>query len=165
MSRRWVLNASPVIILAKINHAWLFKKLADEVIMPQAVAEEINVGPPHDNAVSLLKKGYFQIIDEFNILPEIIAWDLGKGETAVLSYVYANPKWTAILDDGLARKCAKSFLLSVKGTLGIVLLAKKHGIIPSASDVLHGLKQVDYRIDDKVIEKALWKTVGEAWKS
>ena len=69
-------------------------------------------------------------------LPEILAWDLGKGETAVLSYALTNPGWTAIIDDRAARKCAMSFSIPIKGTLAVVILAKKHGLVDSAADVL-----------------------------
>jgi predicted nucleic acid-binding protein len=49
-----------------------------------------------------------------------MAWDLGAGETAVLSYALANSGWTAVVDDNAARKCARSFAISAKGTLAVV---------------------------------------------
>ena len=75
----------------------------------------------------------------------------------------AEPNWTAILDDAAARKCARTFSVSVKGTLAIVLSAKQRGLIPSASQVVQALVDVGFRIDDRIIKEALAQTVGEQW--
>jgi predicted nucleic acid-binding protein len=94
---------------------------------------------------------------------ELLAWDLGEGETAVLSWAIHRQKWTAILDDGQARKCAKSFSVPTKGTLGVVLLAKQQGHIPSAAKAIQALLGADFRLDDDLIREALAQTVGETW--
>jgi predicted nucleic acid-binding protein len=44
-----------------------------------------------------------------------------------------------------------------------VLLAKKQGLISSATDVLTSLRAIGFRLDDKTIHKALRHTVGEDW--
>ena len=93
----------------------------------------------------------------------MLAWDLGDGETAVLSYALANHGWTAILDDRAARKYALSFSIPYKGTLAIVILARKHNIIPSAAASLHSLQSAGLRLDDEVIRAALRNLVGEEW--
>jgi len=96
-------------------------------------------------------------------VPEIHAWDLGKGETAVLSHSFINPDCVAIIDDSAARKCARTFQIPHKGTLGVVILAKKQGLISSAADVMHSLQVAGIRLDDKVIRTVLRETVGEDW--
>jgi predicted nucleic acid-binding protein len=93
----------------------------------------------------------------------LLAWDLGRGETAVMAYALANPGWTAVLDDNAARKCARALNILVKGTLAIVILAKVRGFIPSASDVLRQLQTVGYRINDDIVREALQRTVNETW--
>lgn len=45
MIERWIVDASPLIVLAKVNHQHLLTALADEVVVPQAVVDEINAGP------------------------------------------------------------------------------------------------------------------------
>lgn len=96
-------------------------------------------------------------------LPEILAWDLGKGETAVLSYALTNPGWTAIIDDRAARKCAMSFSIPIKGTLAVVILAKKHGLVDSAADVLRSLQAAGIRLDNQMIRDILKKMTNEDW--
>ncbi|MDM8527531.1 DUF3368 domain-containing protein [Anaerolineales bacterium HSG24] len=158
------MNASPLIVLAKVGQAELPLLLTNELAIPRAVVTEINAGPANDPAKQLLTTNRFTVIDTPLPPPEILAWDLGAGETAVLSFVLHNKDWTAILDDAAARKCARSFSLSVKGTLAVILLAKQNGIISSAAEVIRSLQTVGLRLNDNLIRQALWQTVGETWE-
>jgi predicted nucleic acid-binding protein len=163
VTERWVLNASPLIVLARVGQEHLFHTLADEVVVPRAVAVEIEAGPADDPARQFIAGGYFAIVEAVPV-PEVLAWDLGAGETAVLSYALRKPEWTVILDDAAARKCARSFGLRLKGTLAVVILAKQRGLIPSATDVLRSLLDIGFRLDENIIREALSRTVGEKWE-
>lgn len=162
MTEQWVLNASPLIVLARVGHEHLFDLLTKKVVIPKAVAEEIKNGPIDDPARQAIINGLFTIV---NSAPasEVLAWDLGAGETAVLSYALKESGWTAILDDAAARKCAKSFNLPLKGTLAVIILAKQRGLIPSASNILRSLLKNGFRLNDRIIRESLSRTVGEKW--
>ncbi len=108
MSECWVLNASPIIVLARVGQEHLFDALADEVAVPQAVVDEIQAGPAGDPGRQAVASGRFPVVDT-TLAPEVLAWDLGIGETAVLSYALEESGWTVIVDDAAARKCAQSF--------------------------------------------------------
>lgn len=163
MSERWVLNASPIIVLARVGQEHLFDALAHEVVVPRAVVDEIQAGPTGDPARQVVASGQFTLVAATPV-PEVLAWDLGTGETAVLSYALEESGWTVILDDAAARKCAQSFGLSVKGTLAVVILAKQHGLIPSAADVLRSLLKYGFRLEEGVIREVLSRTVDEEWE-
>jgi predicted nucleic acid-binding protein len=163
VSEHWVLNASPLIVLARAGHEDLFSGLADQVVVPRAVASEIEAGPAEDRASQALAGGKFIIVDSPPPPVEIVAWDLGSGETAVLSYALTQEGWTAILDDAAARKCARSFSIPVKGTLGVVILARQRELIPSAAEVIFSLQTAGFYLNDQVVREALARTVGEKW--
>lgn len=165
MAEHWAVNASPLIVLARIGHEDLLLSLADQVVVPREVAEEIEAGPTQDQARQALAAGRFTVIDTPSPPPELLAWDLGSGETAVLSLAIAEKKWTVILDDAAARKCARSFSLPLKGTLAIVLLAKQRGLIPSAAQIIQALISAGFRLDERLVQEALARTVGETWPS
>ncbi len=122
MPERWVVNALPFIVLANLHLGHLLCDLADEMVLPQSVVAEIQAGPTNDVARVVVDR--WPNIVTPRAPDDLIAWDLGAGETAVLSFVLANPGWTAIIDDGAARKCAFSFGIPVKGTLGIIISAQ-----------------------------------------
>ena len=163
MAKRWIINASPLIVLAIVGQIGLFTALADEIVIPDAVVQEINAGPPNDPARNWLVEPKVPIVGNLNLPSELLAWDLGAGETAVLTHALANPGWTAVLDDNAARNCARSFGIPVKGTLAIVILAKQQGLISSAADLIRQMQQHDFRIHDAIVRKALSQTVGEQW--
>jgi len=162
MSEQWVLNASPLIVLARVGQAHLFTALAEKVVVPRAVVAEIEAGPGDDAARRWLRNAPLPVV-ETTPHPQLQAWDLGAGETAVLTYALATPGWTAILDDGAARRCARSFAVPCKGTLAVVILAKQRGLIPSAAEVLRALLANGFRLDETILREALARTVGEPW--
>ncbi|MBI5841573.1 MAG: DUF3368 domain-containing protein [Chloroflexi bacterium] len=163
IAEKWVINSSPVIALGRVGQVELLAHLPQKAIIPQAVKEELFNGPEGDPARQVLERGLFEIVDTPSPTPEILAYDLGKGETAVLSYALSNPDWVAILDDRAARRCARSLSITLTGTLSIVILAKQHGLIESAAQVLRALQSNEFRLDDAVISDALKRTVGETW--
>lgn len=164
MAERWVLNASPIISLARVDRADLLLKLPSECVIPQAVIAEISAGPQDDPANLFLQTQSLKIAESFESSPEIIAWDLGAGETSVISFALTNPGYTAVLDDFAARKCAKSFSIPILGTLAVVIRAKRKNLIPSAADVLHSLKDAGFHLEDRVIAQVLSEALGESWR-
>lgn len=94
-------------------------------------------------------------------IPDTIrAWDLGVGETAVLAWGSDNPGTVIIVDDLAARRCAASHGIPVRGTLGLVLTAKKRGMIPEARPVLEKLRQSGMYLSDRILNQAL-ALIGE----
>jgi predicted nucleic acid-binding protein len=161
LTERWVLDASPLILLARIGQERLLHALADEVIIPQPVAIEILAGPDTYPAISAVVSGHFTFADSPKPPDELLAWDLGLGETSVLAHALADSTWTAIVDDGAARRCARSFDIPVKGTLAIVVLAKQRGLISSAAGILKQLVSDGFHTDERVVREVLERSVGE----
>jgi len=133
------------------------------VVVPRPVAEEGQAGPTPDPARLALAAGGFTIVDPPPPSPELLAWDLGRGETAVLSWALAEQGWTCILDDAEARKCARAFSVPVKGTLALILSAKLCGIIPSAAEIIQTLVSMGFRLDERMVREVLARVVGETW--
>ena len=79
---------------------------------------------------------------------------------AVLAAALARPGALVVLDDGQARRCARSFDLLLRGTLGLVLGAKATGRIEAARPVLEALRAHGTYLSDRVLDTALAE-VGE----
>ena len=56
MPERWVLNASPIIVLARVGQEHLFDALTDEIVVPRAVAEEIEAGRVNDPVLKAARR-------------------------------------------------------------------------------------------------------------
>jgi predicted nucleic acid-binding protein len=64
----------------------------------------------------------------------------------VLALALETPDSICILDDALARQVAKTLQLRVMGTLGILLHAKRAGIIPAVYPLLEQLQSPGFRL-------------------
>lgn len=129
VTKDWVVNASPLILLGKADQLYWLPELGN-VVIPRSVENEIASGPSHDPArVWIEGKGMEFVRDEAPASAELLAWNLGKGETSVISWAIANRGYEAVLDDAAARRCASAFDISMRGTLSLVALAKRRGLV------------------------------------
>jgi predicted nucleic acid-binding protein len=90
----------------------------------------------------------------------VLAWNLGAGERSVLSIALTDPDCEAILDDRSARRCAQAMSIGVRGTLGLVILAKQIGSLSLARPVVEQLRQSGLFLTDALASQAL-ALVGE----
>lgn len=159
----WVLNASPVIVLAKVDGLRLIEALAGEVLLPVAVADEILSGPAGDPARAAMDRGWGRRVPSTLVPATVLEWGLGRGESAVLAFVAEHPGAIAVLDDAEGRSCARALGLPVLGTLGIILRARKRNLIPSAAGFIRSLQAAGLHLDEATIREALKRSVGEEW--
>jgi predicted nucleic acid-binding protein len=78
----------------------------------------------------------------------------------VLAQCELHPSATAVLDDRLARECARSLNIGIIGTLGIVLAAKRHHWIDRIQPVIAGLIEHGMYLSPDLMAAVL-REVGE----
>ncbi len=150
------INTSPLIFFTKGNYLSLLQVVSQEFIVPKVVATEVQAYGESDVTAQALAKTEWLMIQETPPVSSVIqSWDLGPGESAVLSWGNAYGGTEVIIDDLMARRCAKALQIPVKGTLGIVLLAKQRGVISKARPILETFKQSGMYLSDNVMNKAL----------
>lgn len=156
-----MVNASPLIYLSKANLLELLQLLAPRILVPQAVATEIQRRGQGDvTARAINQTAWLKVVATPIIPPLIQAWDLGEGESSVLAWAYNHSGTEAIVDDLAARRCAATLEIPVRGTLGLVLVAKQRGELVAARPVLEQLRQAGMYLSDAVMNRALGM-VGE----
>ncbi|MBW7896405.1 MAG: DUF3368 domain-containing protein [Opitutaceae bacterium] len=157
----WIVNASPLILLGKVGRLELLTGLADRLIVPAEVAAEVSVGPSDDRArLWLTGEGSVAIETSAPANPKVVAWDLGAGETAVISMALLHPGATCLLDDRAARDCAAVFNLPVLGTAGVLVRAKRAGLIGAVHSEIERLHAAGAMISDQVVKDCL-RLAGE----
>jgi predicted nucleic acid-binding protein len=150
---RVVLNASPLICLSKSGLADLIPALFREVFVPEAVFQEVMAEGKTDFAAEWLSsQRWIRRLRDIPIDPRVAAWDLGEGESAVLSFALRNEDCCAVMDDREARRCAAALKCRFIGTLGIMVLAKKRGNIESVRQSLKKLPDAGFWIADALVE-------------
>lgn len=161
MDRELIVNASPLILLARIERLDLLTSLARSLIVPGAVLREIQAGSHRDAVADRLSElPSILRADDRPIPDRIRLWDLGAGESQVLTHGVQRPGSKVVLDDLAARRCARSLGLPRIGTLGIVLLCRHRGVLPAARPVVEALCDAGLRLKPALVEEALAR-VGE----
>jgi predicted nucleic acid-binding protein len=89
----------------------------------------------------------------------VTPWDLGIGESQVISHCLVSAA-VAVLDDGEARACAQAHALPLIGTLGVILRARKQGMIPAARPLIEQVLVAGSFLERGLVERALAQ-VGE----
>jgi predicted nucleic acid-binding protein len=151
-----VFNASPLIVLGKVNLLSLLEELCEGIVVPAGVAAEIDRGSLDDAARKWMGlQGRSWIKDVGHVHHSISAWDLGSAESEVLSWAYENPGYEVVVDDRAARECAYSMNIPVRGTIGMLLLAKRRKKIDRIAPVLIDLRKSGLRVSQALFDKAL----------
>ncbi len=162
-SRCLVLDSSAIIALAEINMANIMEALGVEIIVPQAVYEEVVVKghsrPGSGELEDLARQGKVKVLAaQDRALVEALHDPLGIGESEAIALAVEHG-CTVILDDRIARLKAKSMGLAVKGTIGLLRLAYDKGIIDKDKLIraLRELKEHGFRVSDSIINEILKK--------
>lgn len=147
---RVIINSSPLIVLLKSQQAELIPQLFTDILVPSGVFEEITT--KDDIASSQLATiSWIQRLEVNTVEPNVAAWDLGKGESQVLSLALINPGFAAVVDDRAARRCGQANGITIIGTGGLLILAKKRGIIPSISPGIQALRDAGLWLSDSLV--------------
>lgn len=145
-----IVNSSPLIVLFKSQQAQLIPQLFTEILVPSGVFEEVTT--KDDAASSLLPTiTWIQTVEVKNIAPEVAGWDLGKGESEVLSLALKSSNSAAIVDDRAARRCGQALGITTIGTGGLLILAKRRGLIPSISPGIQALRDAGLWLSDNLV--------------
>ena len=156
MVQMWILDASPLILLHKIDFLKTISEFARTWLIPGVVVQEIEEKKSIDSYMwEISYKSQVKIIKKPCIIPSIAAWDLGAGECEVISNAVERKNAGVILDDLEARKCARVYNLPLKGTLGLIVWAKKQGLIEKLKPHFDSLINAGIRIERNIINDLL----------
>lgn len=141
-------NTSPLQYLYQCELLDLLPALYGQVVVPEAVAAEIREGRVLGVSLPAMEEMPWTSIKapkDPALLPLVA--DLGQGEREVLALGKESPGSLVILDDGLARRYAGHLGLRLIGTLGILIRAKRQGLIAAVAPVLDQLDRLRFRVD------------------
>jgi len=139
--RRVVVNSTPLIVLCNIDRLFILKELYGEIIMPQAVLDEIMV--KEDSACNqILSAGDWIKVQSISREADKRMYQakLHAGEVETMILAQEEPRADlVIIDDNSAKKTAMYLGLKVTGTLGVLLKAKKQGIIFEVKPIIEDM--------------------------
>lgn len=156
-----IVDASPLIYLTRSGHLALLQVLGSSLLVPDAVFREVLAKGESDTvALTLQKTAWLTRLPAASVLPEVAVWQLGAGESAVLSEAISRPGSLVILDDSRARRVADRLEIARIGTLGAVVRARQQGLIRAARPVVESLVRSGMYISSSALDAAL-RVIGE----
>ncbi len=143
-----VSNSSPLIALQQIDRVDLLQALFDTLLVPPAVARE--TAPTVTLPSWITERPLMQSVGA-----RILNSSLGLGESEAISLALEIGAQWIILDDRPARRLAQSLGLPVIGTLGVLLAAKRRGLLEALRPQLDGLIKFGFFIAPDLYEQIL----------
>ncbi len=152
-----VTNAGPLIALAMVRQLGLLGQLYGSVLVPEAVFQELTAFGQHRTGAAELATASWAIRTSLTTPPDpFLAESLGSGEAeAIALAVQRKARWL-LVDDRRARRVAElAYRLRVKGAAGILVAAKRQGLLPTIAPLLAGMQTAGYYMAANVVERAL----------
>ena len=139
-----VVNTTPIISLASINHLHLFKLIFGKIVIAEAVYAEIRAKQSYgyrevESDIIEVKSIKGHLYKDF-LLQDL---DLGEAETIILAKELSAD--FVLIDENLGYKIARNSGLTVIRTLSILSRAKERGFISEIKPLL-----------DELINKGRW---------
>jgi len=159
MKRTWVFDASPLIVLGKAELLTTISPLASYWVIPEIVVQEVSQKSPIEPFLrQLSENAKIKRQSMENLL--VANWNLGEGESEAITLAMENSGYGVILDDLQARKCAKVLNLPLIGSLGLIVKAKKEGLLEVAKPAFQKLMASGLYVAPQLIETVLI-SIGE----
>lgn len=142
-----ICNTSPFQYLHQIGQLQILHALVGQIITPPAVVSELAEGRTQGvDLPDLDALPWITVRAPVSAPAAALINDLGAGETQVLMLALEMPGAIVILDDALARRMAESRHIPLTGTLGLLLDAKRAGLIPAVKPCLDQLQSLRFRL-------------------
>jgi predicted nucleic acid-binding protein len=155
-------DASPLIALALIDRLNLLHSLFGEVLITEVVKGEVLVGgdKPGETAIAAaIEASWIRVIADQWLEPQFP--DLDEGEASTLrAAMQIGVPCLVLIDERVGRATARELGIPLSGTLGLIVQARKRGLIPSARAAFEQLLERDFRVATEMIREALAQ-VGE----
>lgn len=159
-----VADSSVLIALSTIGQLKLLQqRFPGGILIPEAVWDEVvETGEGLPGAVEVESASWITVCEITDTrFFSLLHSDLDKGEAQAIVLSLEKAADVILLDEKDARQIAQRLGIAVLGTVGLLIWAKRQGLIPSLREQLDTLKtKRNFRLSRFVYEKAL-QSVGE----
>lgn len=144
-------DASCLILLTNIGELSLLQQLYGAVITTSTVAAEYGMPLPEWIKLEDAQDAYRQ---------QLLALQLDAGESSAIALALEKTSCTLIVDDNKARRVAEQMGMQLTGTLGVLLKAKRRGLIPVVKPLIERIRQTNFRLSAE-LETQVLRLAGE----
>ncbi len=153
-----VSDSSPLVNLARIGRLDLLPGLFSHLVVPDAVWEEVVVrgegrpGATEVGTAAWIERRTVTGRDFVALLGE----DLGAGEAEAIGLALECRARLLLMDERLGRQRAERLGIRCLGLVGILVLAKQRGLLPTVRPSLDALRDLaGFRLSAELIQRVL----------
>ena len=156
-----ICDSSTLIHLAKIGRLHLLREFHKKIFIAPAVWREVvqegRDWPGSSEVKQGRQAGWIDVVDPSNqTLIHFLRKDLHEGESETIALAVEVKPEIVFLDESEARRIAKVYGFNITGVIGILIRAKREGLISSLREELDKLRnEAGFWIGDDVYRKAL----------
>lgn len=154
MRRLIVADTGPLIALARIEQLDLLSALFQQVLLTPTVLAECEARPDRGEGRAIrhaLTAGRFELLAPRDALPVL---GLDPGETSALALALEHDAGV-LMDDKAGRAVARRLGIAVIGSVGVLVLAKRNGLLPDVRPLLEALIEGGYFLAPDIVNEAL----------
>lgn len=152
-----VSNATPLIALDACNHLDLLRALYGRLIIPEEVDRELSRGggTALPAGLTAAHRVWIEVRPVSNPPSAALLTRLDAGEAEVIALALEIGASLVLIDEKIGLKVAREEGLKAIGSVGILLLAKKKGLLLEVKPRLHEMRSKGIRLKDSFIEWAI----------
>lgn len=157
-----VSNSTPLIALARIKQVNLLRAVFGQIIIPQGVYHEVVLRESRLPGVKEIRDAtWIKKLPVQNVLAvSLLRTDLDRGEAEAIVLAKEVGADYFLVDEKKARRIARNCGLKIMGTLGVVVLGVKKGLLPDVDPILDSLELNGFRFNERV-RKKIKEEIGE----
>lgn len=159
-----VSDASVLLALLRVRRARLLWRLYGEITIPSAVAKEVRTGAALTGHLSDHAALSFLRTVEVPLRGDVEALGLHAlhaGEREAIALAHRESEATLLIDEREGRRVARRLGIRSRGTLGVLVDAKREGLVREIAPLVRILREeYDFRLSDRLVAEVL-RSVGE----
>ena len=151
-----VSDAGPLIALARIGRLGILRRLFSSVVVPPAVASELDLEGSRPGAralASVVADGWLAQAESLPV-PARLSRTLAEGEAEAIALA-AQAGALLLIDERRGRSAARRAGIRVIGTCAVLVAAKGRGLLPTVEPVLQELIGSGYRLSPALVHEVL----------
>jgi predicted nucleic acid-binding protein len=160
-SPRIVCNSGPLIALAGVGQLELLPRLYSRILIPSVVHRELTTARRFQSQAQVFSQRWLEVQGLKGPVDALLLSELGRGEAEVIGLAQEMRAERVLIDERKGRRIAALvYRLSVTGTGGILLAAKRAGLVTRIRPLMEGMKANGYFLSDCLVE-GICQAAGE----
>jgi predicted nucleic acid-binding protein len=154
VSEAIAVNTGPLIALAACDSLDLLRRLHQQVLVPVAVVEEFGRGGPGTPGSGGLPS-WFDVRSLGAPMPPMLIAHLDQGEASAIALALEARVGLVAIDERRGRLVAREMGLAVTGSLGVLLRAKRLGVIDAVGPRVAIMRQKGIWLGEMLVRRVL----------